>query len=219
MPFRNDYIMRIIQQLGVALAQIIYRKGREEYDEAEAIISRSAQSLLGFDITLLRRLSDEGIAGLLRRPDPSDVGAFLVAAELLLQQGDVDAARGREDDGFDCYHKALSLFLEACLGNPDVCDDEYAAKIDLLTERVAAYPLPPTIRRKLFAYYEQSGDYAEAENVIHHMLEDGDPVAWERGVAFYERLRGKSDAELARGGLPRDEMEEGLDAFGELPAP
>lgn len=216
MPFRNDYIVRLIQQLGVALGQIIFRKGREEYDEAEAIIARTAQSLLGFDMALLRRLSDEGIISLLRRPDTADVGAFIAAAELLAQQGDIDEALGRPDGGYDCRHKALSLFLEACLGNPDACGDEYAGKIDALTDRVSASPLPPTIRRKLFAYCEQAGDYAGAENVIHHMLEDRDPQAWERGVAFYERLRGKSDAELEAGGLPREEVEDGLTAFEEL---
>lgn len=216
MPFRNDYIMRLIQQLGVALGQIIWRKGREEYDEAEAIISRTALNLLGIDMTLLRRLSDEGIISLLRRPDTADVGAFIAAAELLAQQGDIDAARGLPDAGYDCRHKALSLFLEACLAAPETCDDEYAAKIDALAAQISDYPFPPLTRRKLFDYYEQSGDYARAENVIHHMLEDGDPEAWERGLAFYERLRGRTDAELARGGLPRDEMEEGLDAFREL---
>ncbi len=216
MPFRNDYIMRLIQQLGVALGQIIWRKGREEYDEAEAIISRTALSLLGVDMTLLRRLSDEGIISLLRRPDTADVGPFIAAAELLAQQGDIDEARGLPDAGYDCRQKALSLFLEACLAAPEVCDDEYAAKINALAAQLNDYPLPPTIRRKLFACYEQSGDYARAENVIHHMQEDGDPVAWERGLAFYERLRGKSDAALAEGGLPRDEMEEGLEAFRDL---
>jgi hypothetical protein len=208
--------MRLIQQLGVALGQIIFRKGREEYDEAEAIISRTAQSLLGFDMALLRRLSDEGIISMLRRPDSAEVGAFIVAAELLREQGDIDEARGGEDAGYDCYHKALSLFLEACLGAPDQCGSEYAAKIAYLTGKLAPYPLPPTLRRKLFAYYDETADYARAENVIHHMLEDGDPIAWERGVAFYRRLQGKSDAELEAGGLPRDEMEDGLAAFEEM---
>jgi hypothetical protein len=208
--------MRLIQQLGIALGQIIFRKGREEYDEAEAIISRTALSLLGVDMTLLRRLSDEGIISLLRRPDTADVGPFIAAAELLAEQGDIDEARGLPDAGYDCRQKALSLFLEACLAAPEVCDDEYAEKIDALTGQLGDYPLPPTIRRKLFAYYEQAGDYARAENVIHHMLEDGDPVAWAQGVAFYERLREKDDAELEEGGLPREEVEEGLSAFEEL---
>lgn len=216
MPFRNDYIMRLIQQLGVALGQIVWRKGRAEYDEAEAIISRTALSLLGVDMTLLRRLSDEGIISLLRRPDTADVGPFIAAAELLAQQGDVDEARGLPDAGYDCRQKALSLFLEARLAAPEVCGDEYRGKIDALTEQLGEYPLPPTIRRKLFAYYEETGEYGRAENVIHHMLEDGDPVAWERGSAFYARLAARSDAELEAGGLPREELEEGWVAFGEL---
>ena len=140
MAFKNDYIMRLIEQLGVALAQIIMRKGRQEYDEAEAIISRTAQRLLGFDLALLRRLSDEGIIGLLKRPDASDVGAYLAAAELLREQGEIDERRGGTDQGYDCYHKALSLYLEVCLGAPGLCSDEFAAKIAFFARQTPRIP-------------------------------------------------------------------------------
>jgi hypothetical protein len=219
--FKNDYMMRVIEQLGVALARIIFLKGKEEYGEAEALISRTAQSLLGFDMALLRRLSDEGIIALLRRPDASDVGAYLAAAELLREQGEIDATgRGsdgnRGDAGYDCDRKALSLYLECYLNAPEIWTDDLAGKVAALLERLRPYALPAAIQRKLFAYYEGQDDYAEAENVIHHLLEDAEPGAWEDGLAFYERLQAKSDEELAHGGLPREEVEEGLLAFEEL---
>jgi hypothetical protein len=208
--------MRLIEQLGVALARIIFLKGREEYDEAEALISRTAQSLLGFDMALLRRLSDEGIIQLLRRPDLADVGAYLAAAELLREQGQIDERRGAADAGYDCDHKALSLYIECYLNAPEVWTDELTAKVSLLLARLRPYPLPPTVDRRLFRYHELQGDYGQAENVIFRLAEEGDPEAGAAGAAFYARLREQTDAELARGGLPRDEMEEGATAFAEL---
>ena len=211
MAFKNDYIMRLIEQLGVVIARIIYLKRNGQYDEAEAALSRAAQNLLGFDMALLRRLTDEGIAELLRRPDPSDVGQLLAAAELLREQGEIDAQRGGPDTDYDCNHKALSLYLECYLHAADL-----TAKVAALVGALRPYFLPVATRRKLAAYYERAGDFAQAENLTHLLMEDGAAGAWEDGLAFYARLAARSDEELAAGGLPRDEMEEGHAAFQEL---
>jgi hypothetical protein len=47
----------------------------------------------------------------------------------------------------------------------------------------------------------------KAEDVLFDCLDKDDAAA--PGLAFYERLRTKSDEELERGGLPRTEVEEG----------
>lgn len=216
MPFKSDYIVRLIEQLGIALAQIAFHKGREDYDEAEALISRTAQKLLGFDMGLLRQLSDEGVIQMLRRLDAADVGGYLAAAELCREQGEIDERRGRADAGYDCCHKALSLYLEAYAGAPEAWTDEYAEKVVFLLDRLWEYPLRPTVDRRLFRYFELRGDYGQAENVLFRLAEAGDPEARAAGEAFYAQLREKSDVELEQGGLPRDEMEEGAEAFAEL---
>jgi hypothetical protein len=216
MPFKNDYIMRLIEQLGLAWAEIVSLIRRGKYNEAEALISRTAQKLLGFDLGLLRGLSDEGIIELLRRPDASDVGQYLAAAELLAGQADIDERRRAPDAGYDCNHKALSLFLEAHVGAPDEWSDEYEVKVTDLLRRLASYPLPPALNRKLFHYHEVQRNYELAEDVLFRLGEAGDPQAGAAGAEFYARLREKSDAELEQGGLPRDEMEESALEFAEL---
>jgi hypothetical protein len=61
----------------------------------------------------------------------------------------------------------------------------------------------------LFRYYESAGKYSKAEDVLFEALEDSGGADWvAAGQAFYERLAGKSDAELAAGNLPREELEE-----------
>ncbi len=216
MPFKNDYIMRLIEQLGLAWAEIVSFKRRGKYDEAEALVSRTAQKLLGLDMTLLRSLTDEGIAGLLRRPDPSEVGQLFAAAELLREQGDIDERREGADFAYDCYHKALYLYLECYLNAPEAWTDDLTAKVAFLLDRLRPYALSTAIERGLFIYHDAQGDYAEAESIIHRLTEAGEPGAWEDGLTFYDRLRAKSDAELTAGGLPRDEVEDGLAAFKEL---
>jgi len=214
--FRRDYLMRIIEQLIQALHQISGLKTERRFDEAEVVISRTGRLLLGCDMTLLRGLSEESIIALLKRPDPSDIGAYIVAAELLREQGEIAGLRDGPDASYHCYLTSLSLYLESFTIVPEACSEEYAAKIAFLTDQLAPYVLPAHIERKRMAYFEQRGDFAQAENALFRWAEAGDPAALEHGTAFYARLRGRPDAELAQGGLPRAEMEEGFREFEAL---
>jgi hypothetical protein len=214
--FKRDYIMRMIEQLGVAYQAILGLKTAKRYDDAERLISKTSQQLLGFDMDLLRSLSDEAIISLLKRPDSADVTAYVVAAELLREQGEIDVIRRGPDAGYDCFVKAASLYLEAYLSAPQSCPEDAHAKIAFLTSKLSGFLVPEPTRRKLFMYYEIRGDYAQAENVIFHLAEGAAEDAPAMGKAFYARLQAKSDEELERGGLPREEMEEGFEAFREL---
>lgn len=214
--YKRDYIMRMIEQLGVAYQAILRLKRDGNYDEAERAISRTGQQLLGFDMDLFRSLSDEAILSLLRRPDASDVGAYIIAAELLREQGAIDEIRRGPDAGNDCSYKALVLYLEACIHAPEWCTEDVVAKVRALTARFAGYDLPERVQYKLLTYAELTGDYAEAENVLFALAESGAADAAALGTAFYGRLTALSDADLVRGGLPRDEVEEGHAAFLDL---
>ncbi len=216
--FKQDYIMRLIEQLAQAFHQIIGLKARGRFDEAEAIISRTGQLLLGCDMALLRGLSDEGIIALLKRTDAADIGAYIVAAELLREQGDMDGSRSGPDASYPCYLKSLSLYLESFTIVPEACSAEYAEKIAFLTDQLAPYVLPAHIQRKLLVYFELRGDFAQAENVLFQWAEADDPAVREHGHAFYARLRARTDDDLVRGGLPRAEMEEGFLEFTTLTA-
>jgi hypothetical protein len=64
----------------------------------------------------------------------------------------------------------------------------------------------------LMEHYEQTGQFGKAEDALFAIL-DGDvdhEVALNFGISFYERLLGKSDAQLADGNLPRNEVEASL---------
>lgn len=216
--FKDDYIMRIIEQLIQALHQILRLKTERRFDEAEVVISRTGRLLLGCDMALLRGLSDEDIVALLKRPDPFDIGAYLVAAELLREQGEIDGLRGGPDESYHCYLKSLGLYLESFTIAPEACSEEYAAKVAFLIDQLAPYVLPAHIQRKLMAYLEGRGGFAQAEDALFRWAQTGDPAAREYGSAFYARLRARPDGDLARGGLPRAEMEEGFREFMTLTA-
>ena len=110
------------------------------------------------------------------------------------------------------------MYLEAYLAAPQSCPEDAPVKIAFLASKLSGFLVPEAAQRKLFVYYEIRGDYAQAENMIFHLAEGGAADAPAMGAAFYERLQAQSDEELERGGLPREEMEEGFEAFEELTA-
>jgi hypothetical protein len=64
-----------------------------------------------------------------------------------------------------------------------------------------------------------TGRFDRAENVLLWTLEWPDPAGELRreAIAFYELLLRKPDRELAEGGLPREEVEAGLERVRKLP--
>jgi hypothetical protein len=64
----------------------------------------------------------------------------------------------------------------------------------------------------LMEHYERTGQFGKAEDALFAIL-DGDvdnDLALNFGISFYERLLGKSDAQLTDGNLPRNEVEASL---------
>lgn len=61
-------------------------------------------------------------------------------------------------------------------------------------------------------YYELTKNYAKAEDVLFTLTEtsEANNDILSKGIAFYERLIKKDQAELEKGNLPIDEVLEGL---------
>jgi hypothetical protein len=80
------------------------------------------------------------------------------------------------------------------------------------TATLADAPLPAQTQAMLMHHYERTGAFAKAEDALFALLEaaPATPEVVEFGIAFYERLRGQSDAALVTGNLPRPELEAGL---------
>ena len=84
-----------------------------------------------------------------------------------------------------------------------------------LAERLASSVLPVETHVLLMQHYERSGQFAKAENSLFAALDllPGSPALLHIGLAFYQRLLGKSDAALEAGDLPRAEVESGRTEF------
>lgn len=211
--FQRDYIMRMIEQLGQALIRIMKLKEAEKFDAAQIEINRAGKMLLGFDMALLRMLSDEEIIKLLKPVEDLDTGKCIVTAELLLEDGNICERQEQAETAGISLVKSLSLFLEALLNSPQMRSPEYLGKVEELVGRLRAFHLPGHISGKLMQFYEVIGDFARAEDVLFDLADREHPGTAALGERFFERLLQQSDEALRAGNLPRDEVVEGYQVF------
>lgn len=208
---RNDYIMKMIQQLVKALAVILKLKESGRHDDAMREIDGAMQRLCGLNSQLVNGLSEESLVSTLRGGATIDHGKALVLAELLTQEGDVYDTRGDENAAFARYYKALYLYLEVFAGEDEFRLPDQTPKVDALVARLEDYVLPTPAMERLVTFYEREGDFAAAEDALDLLLEEDDTYDTRATArAFYTRLLARTDEELAAGNFTRVEATDGL---------
>ena len=208
---RSDYIRRMIEQLSRVLVQIVFHKKNGEYELAVIQINTALKSLVGLDPEIIRTLPAEEIIRLLHIGDQLEAGKCLVIAKLLKERTEILQLSDPTNQSLsESYQKSLSLYLEAILSIPDFKETEYLQDVNELISLLEGSTLSQSVKFKLFRYYDWSGEYATAENLLFQLVEVDYPEIRPIGILFYRRLQKKSDADLILGGLPRPEVEEGL---------
>jgi tetratricopeptide (TPR) repeat protein len=209
---QRDYILRIAEEVGRVLAQVIYKKQREDYQGAHAFIDEQFRQMLGMGAGFVHSAPEETLLAMLTSMGELDTEKCWLAATLLKADGEVYEAQGNEDESYYSYLKAIDLFLAVLTSDDELHRLDPVPEVEGLLYKLSNYDLPVRTKSLLFRYFEQTGSFANAENVLDELL-DADPhdsEVIEHGKAFYRRLLRQSDATLAMGSLTRDEVEDGL---------
>jgi hypothetical protein len=206
----RDYFMRMINILTRMIARILLLKNRMEFPEALQDIKTTSKTLLGVDEDLLRRLSPAQIMQLFGSDLTVAVPKSYVAAILFKEEAEIRALMGEEDEPARLYLRSLTLLLDVYEWANEPIEPDHGKVIEEALEKLQSYTLPADLLEKLFHYRERIGQYDKAENVLYDIL-DVMPEFKTEGMRFYERLLAKKDEDLAQGGLPRDEVVEGME--------
>jgi len=207
--YRRDYFMRLIEEATAVLGQALKLSQTREYAEAIAVTNGSLRRLTGLSSDALLRLDSEDlVAQLSLRDELGWIETCLGVVTVLNQEGDLYALQKQEEAAYHRHLKALQLLLAVQTRHPQLDLPEIVPSIADLLAKVADILWPEATCAALLTYFEQRNEYAQAENIIFAWREMAPTSAApiEAGIAFYERLQGKSDAELLAGNLPRDEM-------------
>lgn len=211
---QTDYIMRQIQQFAEIMAVILGLKESRRYRATLTAIDEALATLLGMSSD---DLSQMPTAALLRRLTLAETTVMgrektLFVAALLREAGDIHRAQDRVTQSYACHLQALHLLLDLRRIDTGPGQPDTTGRVAALRDRLGAFVLPPETLAALHHYYEATGAYARSEDMLFELLDatSDAPEIVAMGVDFYARLRQRSDADLAAGNLPRDEVEAGL---------
>lgn len=205
----RDYIMRMIDQLSKVLARILFLKTSHEFPKAAHELATASRNLLGLDRELILLMSDTQLIELLKAEDAIAGPKCYVLGMLLKEEAALASAGDVKDREEGLLIKSLSLLTEAYSRSGGLVVPSHGLAIDAVCAALHGVPLPLQVNERLFTYYEATGRYDRAEDVLFDMI-DQDTRHIHTGLQFYERLGKKDDAELIRGNLPRDEVNEAL---------
>ena len=139
---RQDYIMRMIEQLVRVLAEAAALKKAKKYAEALLTIDQALQELSGFNSKFVNSLPDDSLITMLKTGDALDADKCIIVADLLDIEGDIYQVQGQLEESYYRHLKALNLFLAAFLSHIQTSLPHHFAQIEPLVEKLEPYDLP-----------------------------------------------------------------------------
>ncbi|TCL75173.1 hypothetical protein EDC14_1003104 [Hydrogenispora ethanolica] len=212
MPLRDDYLTRMVEKLAGITARIRSSIAERQFLAGHRQAGDAFQQLLGLNAETVALLSHRDMMKIFGGGGKRDRGRCIVLAELLKLKGDLQRAQGETAQSVSFYRKSLDVFLEILLEDGEMRVEPYPRKVADLVELLGEYELPDSSKAALFRYYETTGEYGKAEDVLFDRLEAGAGMrdVVDEGIAFYRRLLEKAESELRSGNLPPAEIREGL---------
>jgi hypothetical protein len=161
---QQDYILRVAEDVGRTLAQIIYHKKIQDYQGALSMIDELFKQTVGAGSGFIHVISEETLLAMLTLHGVLNVEKALLIATLLKAEGDIYEGQGNPDAAYDSYLTSLNLFLEILLCDDHLHDLHVSPEVVDLLDKLEAYELPLHTKRLLFQYllfqyYEQRREY------------------------------------------------------------
>ena len=210
---KNDYILRLIEQFTRVLERILGLKDRGAYREALEILRKEAHRIIGMDSTMLEMLSPDEIARALASPD-----RIFIAGRVLEEMRDLYELDDEPGRATALGVRAVDLYTRLAGDKGNYLSDEARKYGSGLTEKLAELPLAVSEREVVFRACEAFEQFATAEDMLFELIEqsaDRDTAIAE-GRSFYQRLLDMDSDTLAAGGLPREEVLDGLEALQDM---
>ncbi|MEO7913544.1 MAG: DUF6483 family protein, partial [Roseiflexaceae bacterium] len=189
----QDYILRQIQLAGQAWARIVRLIKDRQFETAHMVLDQAYRQLIGLAPEAVLERDPNDLIARLRFDEAPAAGRdkCLALATLLRASGETAAAEGDSATAIDAYHKALLVLLDTALRDPGLALPDYVPTIASLDSELSTHTLPVTTQQELLLYYEQTGIYAKAEDILWAMLQaaPGDCTIVEIGRGLYARLQ------------------------------
>ncbi|WP_138494754.1 DUF6483 family protein [Paenibacillus pinistramenti] len=207
---RRDYLVRMIEDMTEAVVTVFGLKQQKKHTEALWKLDDLFKRHFRLNSQLLNSLSVKDIIDMFRLGDKVEADKLQSMARLMKEEGLVYLEMNDTDEGLKRLMKALHLFIYSTFHGADKELWGVDKEVGETLAAVKGYRLPADTEKLLLSYEEQEGRFDKAEDCLFRLRKDGE-VGSEEAAAFYRRLLQLDDEALERGGLPREEVLEGLE--------
>ncbi|MBC8062506.1 MAG: hypothetical protein H7Y18_17825 [Clostridiaceae bacterium] len=209
---KSDLMTKMIEKFKIALMEIENLKIQKSYSEAIDVIDATLSDIFRLNLKSFNSLQDEYLLEIIRVKDLIDAERYIIISVLLQKEAEICDIKGDFSECHLFFTKALNMRLEAFTINDEAELSGFYSQIPTLIDKVNDYEFSEVTILRLFKYYEEIGNYGKSEDNLYELLKvrNKDIATVNLGISFYERLLKKDSATLEKGGLPRDEVEEGL---------
>ncbi len=172
---RQDYIMRMIEQLVKVLSKILFNKEAGDYKSAIKNIDNAFNTIVDIDFKLIDKFSAKDIKSLFEMArDSSTIGIkCIVSAKLIKEKTDILKLNNGDDSKPAIgYQKSLSLYLDGILSSRNIEIDmrDYYQDVNEIV-KILADEITPDVRFKLFKFYVLSGKNEKAKTELSKLRE------------------------------------------------
>jgi hypothetical protein len=206
----------LIKKFSEVIQGILTMIDNGEYEKALELIDVAFRDFFRLGSKFFNALTEENLLDMAKTSSIMDVDKCIIMAKLLLEEANVYEKLYGKNESFYLYTKSLYLYAEAYEYVDEESElDKYFADIDPLIAKVDRYKLDPGLLKQLIRYFIKKGAYDKADDALYNLLEDN---GFEEGLKqyaseIYKALLSKTDAELEKGNMTRDEILESLEAL------
>ena len=154
---QSDYILRLAEQVGRALAQVLYHQERQDYQGALTFIDEQYKQMLGMGAGFIHTAPEETLLAFLTSVGELDTEKCWLLATLLKAEGEIHQLQENENDSYYCFLKAMNLYLEVLSTDTSYDHIDPVAEIEGLIHKLADYDLPQHTQEMLLRYFERTG--------------------------------------------------------------
>ena len=216
MAIRDDFILRMLDQISEVVSRVVLGATGGAAEEAERVLGNAYQELTGSNRDLVAQLGTDQLLAILGAPLNFNRERGYVLGRLLEADAEVRSLTSDDSEFVDVARlKALDLYLASDAAG--LQENDLEEHIDGMLRSLADVFLPVPSTWRVFDHARRKERFARAEDLLYELLEregpDGEVAR--RGRNFYADLEVRTDEELRAGGLPRDEVREGQRMFNE----
>ena len=203
----------MIQQLSGFISGVMQlRKGGKATESIE-MIQDAIGRFSGLSATLVHAISEDDLVQLLRARGGVDPDRAWALAELLREEALAYDELGDHAEARPRYMKSLRLYLEVLDVMEEMPNVLNVDGLEEVVDKVSDLELLRPTRLRLVEYFVSTGRFDRGENVVLWSVDspEASRTTVEDAIGFYDQLLRKPEIDLAEGGLPKEEIQQGLE--------